>query len=192
MDDADYSTEIWKPIPFSDGYSISSHGRFRADRRTSKAWLPGPRKPAALSNGYFYIRFLHNGKKRRELLHRVVAMVFIGPPPSPHHHVAHNDGNPGNNRLDNLRWATPKENNADKRKHGTFKLGTGTTSAKLTEDDVRAIRLSNLSGAELAEVYDVTRRTIDRARSGEGWPHVDVPPVRRRRGIYCHKKYLAP
>lgn len=186
MADTDYSEEIWKTIPFADGYSVSSHGRFRADRQTSPNWKAGPRKPQMMASGYSYIRFLSGGKMRRMWLHRVIATVFHGGPPSKSHHAAHNDGNPSNNSADNLRWATPVENNRDKRAHGTYTLGERTTGAKLTDDDVRYIRQSELSGSELAAMFGVTRRTIDRARNGNGWPHIDIPPVARRRGVYHH------
>lgn len=180
------SSEIWKTIPFADGYSVSSEGRFRADRQTSSNWKAGPRKPLVNRLGYSYVRFLSGGKMRRMQLSRLVATVFHGDPPTETHQCAHCDGNPRNNRADNLRWATPAENNYDKRRHGTYHLGEKTTTAKLTDDDVRFIRLSQKSGAELAAKFGVTRRTIDRARNGDGWPHIDVPPVKRRRGVYNH------
>lgn len=186
MDDEDYSQEIWKPIPLADGYSVSNMGRFRADVRTSQNWLAGVRKATLDKNGYSYIRFLSGGKKRKEWLQRAVLLAFVGPPPSPKHQAAHVDGNPRNNRLDNLRWVTAKENNAHKRLHGTYVLGTETKTAKLDDEKVSFIRQSDLSGPELAKMFGVTRRTIDRARNGTGWPHVITPAVQRKRGIYHH------
>lgn len=181
MGDEQLTGEVWKAIPFADGYSVSSLGRFRADRQTSNNWKAGLRKPMKLANGYSYIRFLSGGKMKRMYLSRVVATVFHGEPPTPEHHCAHNDGDPSNNKACNLRWATPRENNHDKRLHGTYLLGEATTSSKLTDDAVRFIRLSKLSGSALAKMYGVTRRAVDRARCGDGWRHIDVPPVPHRR-----------
>ena len=57
--------------------------------------------------------------------------------------------------------------------------------AKLTNDDVRLIRLmiaergqvraqlAQMSNKALAEKFGVTKRAIERIASGEGWAHVD-------------------
>ena len=45
-----------------------------------------------------------------ERVHRIVAMAFIGNPPSSQHVVDHIDTNRRNNRPENLRWVTKLEN----------------------------------------------------------------------------------
>ena len=45
-----------------------------------------------------------------ERVHRIVAIAFIGNPPSPQHVVDHIDTNRRNNRPENLRWVTKLEN----------------------------------------------------------------------------------
>jgi hypothetical protein len=45
-----------------------------------------------------------------ERVHRIVAIAFIGSPPSPQHVVDHIDTNRRNNRPENLRWVTKLEN----------------------------------------------------------------------------------
>lgn len=71
--------------------------------------------------------------------------------------VAHSDGNPRNNVVTNLRWATPKENNDDKRLHGT-------AGFKLTFDDAQEIRRinseTNIRREDLAALFNVSRATV--------------------------------
>jgi len=46
-----------------------------------------------------------NGATRQGFVHRLVALAWIGPAPSPAHRVFHIDGNRSNNAVSNLRWA---------------------------------------------------------------------------------------
>jgi hypothetical protein len=73
-------------------------------------------------------------------INRLVATVFIGPPPSRVHQSAHWDGNKINNRLSNIRWATPQENSDDKLRHGTVYQGDKHDRAILTAKKVLLIR----------------------------------------------------
>jgi hypothetical protein len=53
--------------------------------------------------------------------------------------------------------------------------GTGNASAKLTEDDVLAIRgmaTVGISDADIATLYAVTKRTINNITAGRLWQHV--------------------
>ncbi len=64
------------------------------------------------------------------------------------------------------------------------KRGEGLPQSKLTDDDVRNIRLlveqrneyikqaKQLTNKKIAEKFDVHHRTIDRITSGEAWIHV--------------------
>lgn len=58
------------------------------------------------------------GRKNASYVHRLVLEAFVGPCPEGME-CRHLDGNPGNNRLDNLAWGTRKENYEDSVEHGT-------------------------------------------------------------------------
>jgi hypothetical protein len=77
--------------------------------------------------------------------------------------ACHEDGNRFKNHLSNLRWDTPLNNTADKKKHGTQTYGESHHTAKLTDHDVsEIIYLSSLGhkGIELARKFHVTPSLI--------------------------------
>jgi len=70
-----------------------------------------------------------------------------------------------------LRWATKKENEADKLLHGTILYGERNGSARLDKDSVRLIR--QLAGVkkqrELAEQFGVAQTTISFVLREKTW-----------------------
>ena len=74
--------------------------------------------------------------------------------------ICHLDGDRSNNRLDNLRYDTRKNNHADKWKHGTMARGELCGHSKLKESDILEIRRSKLSPLELARQFNVTVHNI--------------------------------
>lgn len=104
-------------------------------------------------------------------VHFVVCRAFHGPRPEGMV-VRHLDGDSHNNHADNLQWGTQLENEADKVLHGTVVRGERHPYARLTEDQVRAIRGSSGSNTELARLFGVAPTTIHNARSGRTWKHV--------------------
>ncbi len=165
--------EEWRAIE-RGGYEISNFGRMRSWRK--HGWQKRPLKepyllnPKPDKNGYLGGSF---GDRKKYKIHRLVAIAFRGPPPSNRHQVAHNDGNALNNHADNIRWATAKENNADRAKHGTLPFGENSPSACLTEANVRYIRSSAEPSRALAARFGVTKTTINRARNGCSWRRID-------------------
>jgi hypothetical protein len=77
--------------------------------------------------------------RRQHFVHRLVAAAFIGACPEGHV-VAHGDGDRANPRVENLRYATAVENEADKIRHGTQTRGELHPNAVVTEAEVAAIR----------------------------------------------------
>lgn len=54
----------------------------------------------------------------KRTVHSLVALAFIGPRPHGYE-VCHNNGNPLDNRVDNLRYGTSADNKLDQVRHGT-------------------------------------------------------------------------
>ncbi len=127
--------EVWKDIPLFNGlYQASNLGNIRAKERKVKKYSPYYQKvieqtykqrllkPVADKSGYYRVHLGVNGKKYNGSVHRMVLMAFVGMPQQ-NQECCHNDGNPQNNRLENLRWDTHSENNRDRKRHGTYPTG---------------------------------------------------------------------
>ena len=96
--------ENWKDIKGCEGlYKVSSYGRIMTVRKNA---ILCPAK--TISNG-LTVSLSKNGKVEKRQVSRLVAAAFI-PNPENKPCVDHIDGDKSNNRADNLRWVTTKEN----------------------------------------------------------------------------------
>jgi hypothetical protein len=95
---------IWKEFPDNKKYLVSNTGLVKHKRlnRIMKGFN---------RNGYLQVTLKREDNIRNQpmLVHRLVALTFI-PNPENKPYVDHIDGGRRNNHVDNLRWATPKEN----------------------------------------------------------------------------------
>jgi len=160
--------EEWRSIPGYDGYEVSNLGRVRG----SRGWIL---KPLISSNHHYHIGLFKIGKRILRLVHSLVLEAFVGPCPDGME-CRHLDGDPANNRLDNLRWGTHRENEADKILHGTARtIGETNPMAKLTDVLVLAIRqraTEGLSGRKLAAIFNISPQTISHVLQRRTWKHL--------------------
>lgn len=162
----------WRPIPDWPAYEVSNHGDVR---RASDGGSPIAKRGKVLRRnlvGRYYRVSLHCPTRGRMqmMVHRAVAIAFIGPPPSPTHQVAHGDNNGLNNRPENLRWATQAENMADQIEHGTRRWGNRHAQASLSEAQVEAMRIAAKRGVShelIAALADTTVSAVGRIVRGE-------------------------
>jgi hypothetical protein len=115
-----------------------------------------------------------DGKRSQTYIHHLILTTFVGPMPEGLE-ACHGDGDPANNSLSNLRWGTRASNAADRVEHGTATIGAQHPMARLTEQDVLALRRRHAEGAsatELAAEFNVSRMTAFRAATGRSWSHL--------------------
>jgi hypothetical protein len=190
-DDINTPAEEWRAISNHDGYEVSTMGRVRSIDRIVPCKLKDgtfstrKRKGQILalipggSNGQY--RFVSLGAGYIRYVHRLVAITFLGEPPSPKHEAAHKNGVASDNRLTNLKWATKSENEQDKREHGTYFTrpiisGERHYSTKLTDEIVSQIRASYTGEfgqrAEMAKSYGVSWAIINHILTKKTWKHL--------------------
>ena len=96
--------EEWKKIPKFYNYSISNYGRVR--NNTTLQIL----KPIKDINGYYRVNIRNYNKPYNFLIHRLVISVFNPVKDMKKMQVDHINRKRDDNRIENLRWITRKEN----------------------------------------------------------------------------------
>jgi len=172
-------SEEWRTIPSWPRYEASSLGRIRraVDGYNTKAGRI--LRPSRMNGGYLAVRL----GGRTCGIHRLVCEAFHGPAPSPRHQAAHNDGSRNNNVSPNVRWATPKENIADRRRHGTLPMGENSYAARLSDLQVQLIRAHAAIGQEevawIARLFGCSKSQVYRIIKGQ---------ARREAGGYIEER----
>lgn len=170
--------EVWKDIPGYEGlYQASTRGRVRSLTRSVfrkdgyggyAVWQYAGRilRVRPKESGHLNVSL---GSRNTKKVHRLVLETFVGPCPAGLE-CLHADGDPTNNRLDNLRWGTRRENRADMRVHAQlYRRRQGATW--LSEDTIRAIKRDlqdpdKPSQKVLARKYGVHYNTINNINRG--------------------------
>lgn len=169
----------FREIPQAPGYSFGDDGSVWSSYSYRHRDYSGERKRLATfvdPAGYHWLRVRVDGKPIRRAVHHFILWAFAGPKPEGME-GRHLDGNPGNNRPDNLAWGTHVENMKDKDRHGTSLKGRPNGKPKLTADQVREIRSRYATGNEtykrIAADYGVSSVACGFIITRKNWAHVD-------------------
>lgn len=101
---------VFKPFPinlngYENNYKVSNDGRIWSE------YLQNYLKPYFSKGGYMRVKVNFGDRNKKFMVHRLVAMAFIkNDDPDKKTQVDHINCNRTDNKVENLRWVTPKEN----------------------------------------------------------------------------------
>lgn len=142
----DPEDDVWMFTGY-DGYFVSESGR---------VWGPGKHGQGCLmkqnpgnKHGHLEVSIRIDGKRIHKYVHRLVAEAFI---PNPYNYpiVRHLNGDPEDNRVENLAWGTQTDNMRDAINDGTFVYFTDEDRERAMQKRRTLIKAINLhTGREL-------------------------------------------
>lgn len=170
--------EVWKPIPGYEGfYEASDLGRIRSlhTKKRHRAKSADGIVAQCDLRGYKTCVLSKDGERCTKMIHRVIAMTFLGMPVDSKNTVNHKDLNKSNNAPENLEWLSLTENIRHASKLIPRLRGEKNRS-KLTESNVKAIRDRYIPRQttlkQLAEEYGVSEQTVHAIVHRKKWAHV--------------------
>lgn len=162
-------TEEWKQHPRFLDYKISSLGNV-------KSIYSGLIQGYIEGNGYRRFNLKLDGTNVKESAAVLVLETFKGPRPSISHEAAHDDGTRLNNALTNLSWKTKKQNQADRKIHGTCNTGERNPRCKITKETAQLIKTklqetkrSVKRISSIAKQFDVPYHIVKNIDIGAAW-----------------------
>lgn len=187
--------ELWKEVVGYEGiYEVSNLGNIKSLKRNVNTLFGKPRMQEEfillkenLKGGYLGCNLSNNGSVKKVKIHRIVAISFI-PNKENKPCVNHIDGNKKNNKLENLEWATYKENSVHASENGlssTYWLGKGGkgyfANKKINQYDTSMNYIKTHDSATLAsKEVGVNKSGIIRAANGKiqtsggfKWKYID-------------------
>jgi len=184
--------ETWKPIPDFPGYEVSDHGRVRSLLRriaagkgsgTGACWCISAQPQRILKgtfrpDNYRIVVLRRDGLSYTRTVHQLVLLAFVGLCPEDME-ACHNDGNPHNNHLSNLRYDTHLANQQDAKAHGSFS-GHG----KLSDQEILRLRADYAEGKptrQLAKALSIDTAYVRDICAGHYYQHVGGPRTSDRR-----------
>ena len=152
----DLPGEEWRSVVGYEGrYEVSSMGRVRSYYIAGHQIVSiSPQRICCLDvaqDGYHRIELRRDGTARKFYVHDLLLFAFVGPCPSGMM-ARHLDGTRTNNIPGNLEWATAKDNQGDRVRHGTHIRGERCPHAKLTHERVAELRILCATGQATQEI----------------------------------------
>ncbi len=159
----------WKRAANYPDYFVSDHGDVKKSDGSVCKQHKSPK-------GYARVYIKNGGAGSSTVyVHRLVASTFI-PNPENLPQVNHKNGKKDDNRVENIEWVTASDNV----RHSYCVLGrqSGATGksfprkAKLLPIEVKIIRQTDISNAELARYFGITDSSVCHIRKGHSYKYI--------------------
>jgi len=149
---------------------IENHPNYKIDTNGNIINLKNKVMKVSLTKGYLRI-FLN---KKNYFIHRLVAITFLFNKDLTKNMVNHKDGNPLNNKLDNLEWCDSAYNTQHAVDNKLFPIQKGELvgTSKLKNDDVLNIFNSNKKYTDIMKEFNVSIGTISLIKNKKIWKHI--------------------
>jgi hypothetical protein len=151
-------------------YTISTSGEVRRVVGACGAVVGKTLKWTILKNGYAKVALCRDSCRKEYLVHRLVALTYIGNAKGLD--VCHFDGDKLNNNIENLRIDTRKGNMADQIRMGKTPKGEKCGSNKYSSEFVKSIKNKLTNGVSVTFLHNETgipRPTLYGIKSGATW-----------------------
>lgn len=167
--------EEWRPVKGYEGrYEVSNLGRVRSlpgGKRHGKVLCGNPGR-----GGYLSVTLCRGATRKQAPIHALVLTAFSGERIG-NQQCAHRNHNRQDNRLSNLRWASPSENTQDRIESGFRLSGVANPNAALTDELVAEARRRYLGGETAKQIAEslpirIHDSMLHRAIVGDSWSHV--------------------
>lgn len=173
-------------VGYEDEYEISDYGRIRTKNRIinyiSKRYTKSRNntyksislRPYKTKKDRLRVCLCKNSKTKKYFIHRLVLEAFVGPCPEGME-CCHNNGDPSDNKLENLRWDSKTENAKDRIKHGTHRQGEKINTAKIKGDEVWLIKKlihNNICSEKIMKIFKISSSIYYKIKNRVTWKHI--------------------
>lgn len=156
--------EEWRIIPGFEKYEASNLGRIRSVNKEPRSKADRVITARECNGGYLFVSL----NRKSVMVHKLVALAFIGARPHPSFQINHKDGDKTHNAVANLEYCTASQNYI-------HAIQTGLAKTKITAsaaDQIRAQRASGASIATIAKTFRISTGMAYRIVRGEAWKAV--------------------
>ena len=165
----EYETEFFE-IPNWPEYSINRNCDIRRNKRAFGTRSGKILKWTVMETGYAKVALCRNAKRKEYLVHRLMAITFLGD--ATKMDVCHFDGNKLNNNLSNLRIDSRKGNMSDQVRLGKDNRGEKCGSNKYKQEIIKEVKTLLNNGepvTSLSKKFSIPYNTVTAIKNGLIW-----------------------